>query len=110
MVETDENTLHQWKVDNNCLGDITNAVTRQQTAKLRADMDKTTVQIQHIQTGKDTLQNNYVYQDGHIDKATQQSDNKKTDRVDTDTLPALQKQDVTLTRCLDMVNKPDKQT
>lgn len=48
IVEIDETMLQQWKCNNQCDNDVTNAVTRQQTALLCKESDKNTVQLQHI--------------------------------------------------------------
>lgn len=110
VVQVDETMLRQWQTDNQSDGDITNAVTRQQTARLNKERTKETVQLTHIPVQQQSRQSTDVSADNSKDQSPQNSNDAKTVHFDMQSLPTLQKHDSSLTKCFDMVNKPDKRT
>lgn len=107
--DVDEDMLEKWKVENSCDNVVTNAVIRQQTAKMLKESEKVTHSThsgkQHppSQTHADTVT--------HHQRQSQAQGNKgiQGTEVNDVTLTTLQKQDKT-TSCWEKVGEPARST
>ncbi|BFZ09104.1 hypothetical protein BsWGS_12143 [Bradybaena similaris] len=108
--DVNNDDLERWKNENMTSDNTSNAVTRQQTARLKAESEQSKVTIVPIQPKVQHSHDTIPQHECQIDKESQSKQNVVEPTTDTLTLPQQQKEDKTLVKCWDMVDKPEKHT
>ncbi|BFY99110.1 hypothetical protein BsWGS_02150 [Bradybaena similaris] len=110
VVDVDVESIEQWKLDNKCITSVSNAVTRQQSAKLQKENEQPIIQLVPIDPHTDNKQTTQKVIYHHNENTPLKVEQTTTTQNDNAPLPTLQQQDETLQKCWQMVNHPDKQT
>lgn len=100
VMDADAEAVEEWEIEKQCSTEVSNAVTRQQSAVLLRESEKSTIDMTHVDSHTQVQQNSDANRHQQTHSGIQLGNDLKLVTQDNDsTLPTLERQDKTLKIC-----------